>query len=121
MIVRNMNQEEVLRGLYRAHGGGTAAMLFDDADLQGILFLAQGMLKPGRELEDHVDPYEEIYYVLQGQGRMRVGDDRRVVRPGDAALIPCGAIHGLVNDGSEDCIILVVAAFPRHDQVREGR
>lgn len=110
MIVRNMNQEDVLAGLYRAHGGGYAAMLFDSRILQGMLFMAQGILQPGMTLELHADPYEEIYFVLKGEGLMRVGDDRQKVRQGDAIWIPQGALHSLENDGDENCIILVTAA-----------
>ena len=112
MIVRNMNQPEVLRGLYRAHGGGVAAMLLDDSLLTGMLFMAQGELKPGKAIELHADPYEEIYYVLQGKGLMTVGVERQRVALGDAVLIPAGALHSLENDGDKDCRILVVAALP---------
>ena len=115
MIVRNMNQQEVLQGLYRAHGGATAAMLLDSRILQGILFLAHGVLKPGKEIEVHIDPYEEIYYVLQGEGHMRVGDERTKVKSGDAIWIPFGSPHSLKNIGEEDCLILVIAAMPRSE------
>lgn len=113
MIVRNIKQEEVLAGLYSAHGGGVAAMLLDSRVLQGMLFLAQGMLKPGKTIEAHVDPYEEIYYVLHGEGLMMVGEDSQRVRCGDSIWIPYGYPHSLTNDGEKDCIVLVVAAMPR--------
>lgn len=116
MIVRNIDQEEVLRGLYSAHGGGAAAMLLDESVLQGVLFLAHGVLQPGNAIEAHVDPYEEIYYVLQGQGVMRVGDEKQRVRRGDAVWIPYGSVHGLENKGDEECIVLVVAAMPRAER-----
>lgn len=112
MIVRNMNQPGVQAGLYRAHGGGVAAMLLDERVLEGMLFLAQGILQPGKELEAHVDPYEEIYYVLQGEGLMRVGDQRQQVHTGDAIWIPHGAVHSLENNGDQDCVVLVAAAMP---------
>ena len=112
MIIRNFNQKEVLQGLYRAHGGGEAAMLLDSSVLRGMLFLAQGILRPGNMIEAHVDPYEEIYYVLQGEGRMMVGGDRQKVRCGDAIWIPHGSPHSLENDGDTDCVVLVVAAMP---------
>ncbi|MDY6970950.1 MAG: cupin domain-containing protein [Thermodesulfobacteriota bacterium] len=113
MIVRNMNQEEVLQGLYRAHGGGVAAMLLDSRVLQGILFLAHGILQPGKMLEAHIDPYEEIYYILQGEGIMMVGNEKQRVKSGDAIWLPHGLAHALENDTQEDCIILVIAAMPR--------
>ena len=113
IIIRNIKQEEVFRRWYVAHGGGAATMLFDSSELQGILFFAYGVLKPGRTIEAHIDPYEEIYYVLQGQGVMTVGDDRRKVNAGDAIWLPHGVPHSLTNDGNEDCTILVTAAMPR--------
>jgi len=112
MIIRNIRQEEVLQGLYCAHGGATAAMLLDSSVLQGILFFAHAVLKPGKVIESHVDPYEEIYYLLEGQGVMMVGDEQQKVNVGDTIWLPHGVPHSLVNDGEEDCIILVAAAMP---------
>ncbi len=94
-------------------GGATAAMLLDSSVLQGILFFAHAVLKPGKVIEPHIDPYEEIYYLLQGQGIMIVGDEQQKVNAGDATWLPYGVSHSLVNDGDEDCIILVVAAMSR--------
>jgi len=113
MIVRNFEQKEVLQGLYKAHGGADAAMLFDSSLLQGLLFLAHGVLRPGRVIEPHVDPYEEIYYMLQGEGMMMVDDETQRVKAGDATWIPHGSVHSLENDGEEDCLVLVIAAMPR--------
>jgi mannose-6-phosphate isomerase-like protein (cupin superfamily) len=42
---------------------------------------------------------EEIYYILEGEGVMRIGDDSRAVGPGDAIAIPPGAIHAIRNRG----------------------
>ncbi len=113
MIVRNIKQKEVLQGLYKAHGDNDAAMLLDSRVLQGILFLAHGVLKPGGMIEAHVDPYEEIYYVLQGEGIMMVEGEKQRVKPGDAIWIPFGSPHSVENDGDEDCVVLVIAAMPR--------
>lgn len=119
MIVRNINQKEVPKGLYRAHGGGEAAMLLDSSVLRGMLFLAQGILRPGKMIEAHVDPYEEIYYMLHGEGQMIVGEDRQKVRCGDAIWIPDGSLHSLENDGDKDCAVLIVAAMPGKVNNRE--
>jgi len=107
MIIRNINQEEVFHRWYIAHGGGMATMLFDSSELKGILFFAYGVLKPGKMIETHVDPYEEIYYVAHGQGVMRVGDDEQQVTDGDAIWIPRGSSHSMVNNRAEDCIVPV--------------
>jgi quercetin dioxygenase-like cupin family protein len=111
MIVRNIEQREVQQGLFRAHGGGVAAMLLDGSVLREILFLAQGVLMPGSIIESHVDPYEEIYYILEGQGLMTVGLEKRRVRRGDAVWIPQGSAHGLENDSGGECSVLVIAGM----------
>ena len=113
MIIKNLETEEVRRRWYIAHGGGMATMLFDSTELQGILFFAHAVLKPNRVLEPHIDPYEEIYYIIAGEGIMQVGDDEQQVTTGDAIWIPYGVSHSLLNNGSEDCLVLVTAAMPR--------
>jgi len=42
---------------------------------------------------------EEIYYILEGCGRMQVGDESRDVGPGDAIAIPPGSLHQITNTG----------------------
>ena len=113
MLVRNFNQKEVQQRLYKAHGAGDAAMLFDSSELQGFLFLAHGILAPGKVIEPHIDPYEEIYYILQGEGIMMVGGEEQKVTQGDATHIPYGSVHSLKNKGTSDCIVLIMAAMPR--------
>jgi len=110
MIVRNINDDEVMETTYRAHGGAIAQMILDRRVLKELGFLAIASLKPGKEIEAHVDPMEEIYFVLSGTGEMRVDGEKRPVKPGDAVWIPTGAAHTLLNDGREDCIVLVVAS-----------
>ena len=110
MIVRNLRDEEVLETTYRAHGGGIAQMILDRRVLKEIGFLAIAQIGPGKRLEAHVDPMEEIYFIMSGEGEMIVDDETRHVVPGDAIWLPTGSRHGLSNTGNEDCVILVVAA-----------
>lgn len=53
---------------------------------------------------------EEIYYFLAGQGRMHVGEEQRLVVPGDAVAIPPGAIHWIQNIGPETLVFLCCCA-----------
>jgi mannose-6-phosphate isomerase-like protein (cupin superfamily) len=93
VIVRNVNDKEVLETTYLAHGGAVAQMILDRRTLQEIGFLAIARLDAGKTLEAHVDPMEEIYFILAGKGEMMVGQETRQVKPGE-----------------EDCLILVVAS-----------
>ncbi len=110
MIVRNVNDKEVMDTTYLAHGGAIAQMILDRRTLKEIGFLAIASLKPGKEIEAHVDPMEEIYFVLSGSGEMSVDEEARAVKPGDAVWIPVGSSHALLNNGEEDCVVLVVAS-----------
>jgi len=120
VIKRNVEDEEVRRTFYQAHGGALARMIITAPDLRGMDFLAHASLAPGREIEDHLDPYEEIYFVLQGRGSMRVGTEIQEVGPLDAVYLPAGVPHGLTNTGPEELTILVVAAPPIRDLIERG-
>jgi mannose-6-phosphate isomerase-like protein (cupin superfamily) len=110
MIVRNLNDKEVLDTTYLAHGGAIAQMILDRRTLKEIGFLAIARLAPGKEIEAHVDPMEEIYFLLSGTGEMRVDEEARQVAAGDATWIPTGSRHALLNNSQKDCLILVVAS-----------
>ena len=63
--------------------------------------LAEARLPPGARTTPHYHPLtEEIYYLLEGTGRMRIGDRVRDVGPGDAIAIPPGAVHTIENTGN---------------------
>ena len=110
MIVRNLMDKEVLDTTYIAHGGAIAQMVLDRRTLREIGFLACATLAKGKEIESHVDPMEEIYFIMSGQGEMTVGENTRHVVAGDAIWIPAGSAHSLLNTGQNDCFILVVAS-----------
>ena len=110
MIVRNLRDKAVMETTYLAHGGAIAQMILDQRILKEIGFLAIATLAPGKVIEVHVDPMEEIYFVLSGSGEMGVDDESRQVEPGDATWLPAGSSHRLLNNGNEDLVILVVAS-----------
>ena len=63
--------------------------------------LAEARLPAGGSTAPHYHvKTEEIYYVLSGEGLMRVGEETRPVGPGDAIAIPPGAPHQITNTGS---------------------
>lgn len=110
MIVRNISDRVVMDTTYLAHGGAIAQMILDQRILKEIGFLAIAQLAPGKAIEAHIDPMEEIYFVLSGAGEMQVDEDKKEVGPGDAVWIPTGASHALLNTGDDECIVLVVAS-----------
>lgn len=62
--------------------------------------LAEARLPVGAATTTHYHPVmEEIYYILEGRGRMLIDDESRDVGPGDAIAIPPGATHQIINAG----------------------
>jgi mannose-6-phosphate isomerase-like protein (cupin superfamily) len=62
--------------------------------------LAEARLPPGAGTAPHHHVLtEEIYYILEGEGRMQVGDETGEVGAGDAVAIPPGAVHQITNTG----------------------
>ena len=112
MIVRNINDPEVIDTTYIAHRGGVARMVLTSSFLKSMEFFAYAVVPAGNELEEHIDPVEEIYFILHGVGLMRVGEDEQEVKTGDAVWIPAGDRHSLKNRGAETIAIIVVAAYP---------
>jgi mannose-6-phosphate isomerase-like protein (cupin superfamily) len=110
MIVRNVNDREVLETTYLAHGGAIAQMILDRRVLREIGFLAIANLAKGKTIESHKDPMEEIYFVVSGEGEISVDEETRHVIPGDATWIPAGSSHSLTNSSEKELVILVVAS-----------
>jgi mannose-6-phosphate isomerase-like protein (cupin superfamily) len=60
----------------------------------------------GHSHNDH----EEVYYVIEGRGKMVVGDDEFDIKTGDALYVPFGAFHTTYNTGILPLRLLWVTA-----------
>jgi len=48
----------------------------------------------------HTHPGDEISYVMEGEGELRVdGEDPRRVKAGESFVIPAGTVHDAINVG----------------------
>lgn len=73
--------------------------------------LAEARLPVGASTQEHYHPKaEEIYYITQGTGRMRIEGELREVKPGDAIAIPPGKKHKIWNTGAETLHLLCCCA-----------
>jgi len=70
-------------------------------------------LRPGQASTRHRHfDTEELYVVLEGMGRLRVGDDVLTLSPLSAALVEPGAVRQPFNDTDAEQLWLVVGAPP---------
>ena len=51
---------------------------------------------------------EQIYHVLEGEGLMDIGNERKVVRKHDVIFLPPGVPHSIQNTGLGDLTFIVV-------------
>lgn len=77
-------------------------------------------VEPGSEQVVHAHEPEQVYVIIAGEGRVRVGGGEREVSEGDAVHVPPNAEHGIRNtgDGTLEYVSAATPAFPR-EQVEE--
>ena len=61
---------------------------------------------------------EQIYYVLEGEGMLTLGKERRLMRPHDYVYLPPGVRHGFANTGTGALVFFVVTT-PAADRMAE--
>ncbi len=73
--------------------------------------LAEARLPAGGSTQEHFHARtEEIYFITAGTGRIRIEDEVRDVKPGDAVAILPGKRHKLWNTGDEPLTLLCCCA-----------
>lgn len=79
--------------------------------------LAEATVPVGGSTQAHRHPRaEELYLLVDGQGLMRIGEERRDVRAGDCVVIPPGAEHELANTGDVPLRLLCCCAPAYSDE-----
>lgn len=80
-------------------------------------------LEPGAEEGEHfhlegdpgscsVDSEDELYLCVAGEVTMIVGDERELLRPGDAVYVPEGVPHGVRNDSAAPADLVLLFGPP---------
>lgn len=66
-----------------------------------------GLIPPGRA-PDHFHRYDEVIYVLAGEGLLEIGGERAALRPGTCVHLPRTLVHCLANTGDDELRVLGV-------------
>jgi mannose-6-phosphate isomerase-like protein (cupin superfamily) len=96
----------------KGKGDVLGCAFFDDLKDCTISFRKR-VLQRGASLGKHMQKHDEIYYVVSGEGTIRINDNPLSVKAGDAVLTKKGNSHELIQAGEEDLAILVVFAKPQ--------
>jgi mannose-6-phosphate isomerase-like protein (cupin superfamily) len=66
-----------------------------------------GSIPPGRA-PDHFHHYEEVLFILKGEGRMWAGETNTPIAPGSCIYLPKGQVHCVENTGEGELRLLGV-------------
>jgi mannose-6-phosphate isomerase-like protein (cupin superfamily) len=66
-----------------------------------------GLVPPGRA-PDHFHRYDEVIYILEGEGVLEIGGEQAPLRPGSCVHLPRTLVHCLANTGESDLRLLGV-------------
>jgi mannose-6-phosphate isomerase-like protein (cupin superfamily) len=92
--------------------GLVSHILLEEGDAPGgELSVTWVDVEPGSEQKPHSHGPQQVYVIIRGTGRMKVGDDERDVGVGHMVFIPPSTEHGIVNTG-DDVLTYVSAATP---------
>jgi mannose-6-phosphate isomerase-like protein (cupin superfamily) len=106
MIIRSLHD---IPGFRAGDGSFLRELLHPAKEPLGIGYsLAHASVRPGDRTLPHRLRSAEVYVILEGTGRMRVGDESAEVGPGQAVLIPPGEVQSLENTGASDLAFLCI-------------
>jgi len=118
------NRKLILRRIsdtkpFKAMDGATIYEIFrpGNSKIKNI-GIAGGFLKPSQKALIHFHKIsEEIYYIVSGKGKVRVGDAKVKIREGDSIYIPIKTVHALENTSKTKPLrILAISAPPYSEE-----
>lgn len=80
------------------------------------LSLAVARLPAGKASRPHTLTQTELYFILEGQGRMHINDETRAVGAADAILIPPRSVQWIENTADSELRFLAVVSPPWREE-----
>lgn len=78
-----------------------------------FLFAGLNSFEPGQEHAPHAHQgQDKLYFVLQGEGIVQVGDVTELLCAGDTAFAPSGVVHSIRNPGPDRLVVMAILAPP---------
>ena len=108
ITAKDAGQVEMLPGVHRRTMGTT------DEEMLCEFFLEKDSLVP-----PHSHKNDQVGYVVSGQVEMTIGDQVRIIQPGDSYAIPGGITHSA--RAVVDSVVIDAFSPPRDDYRTEAR
>ena len=80
--------------------------------LRAITYVSFAKLQPSLSYQPHHhEDHEEVYYIINGTGKIKMGNEETRFRDGDIIYIPENITHSIINDGEEMIDFLAFGGF----------
>jgi mannose-6-phosphate isomerase-like protein (cupin superfamily) len=80
--------------------------------LKAITYVSYAKLQPSLSYEPHHhEDHEEVYYIINGTGKIKMGHEESRLRDGDIVYIPENTTHSIINDGEETIDFLAFGGY----------
>lgn len=80
------------------HGALKRVLLHREEALSTLCFVNEVEVAPGETIHSHAhETMQEVFYLLEGEGLMRLGEQSLTVREGDCLLVPPLVPHEMTN------------------------
>ena len=94
------------RGRHNGGGMTTGYNFFSQAKDLKMVFRKRA-LHQGSAIGYHLQTEDEVYYIVSGEGEMKMNDQTFKVKEGDAILTRPGSSHGLRPTGNKDLVVII--------------
>lgn len=102
-------QLEAAERTYFPTGRNTRVLIGAHSPVQAENFVMGYVeLEPGGSVPMHDHVQEEVYYIVEGNGTIEVGNETREVKTGDAVYIPPNDPHCLTNTSTKQMTMMFV-------------
>ena len=105
---------------YPGHFGGalSKALVGPENSGSSLMDFRISRYAPNAYVEEHVHKVQEqVYYVLEGEGVLTLGEEKHLMRLHDYVYVPPGVRHSFTNTGLSGLVFLVVTT-PADDEPR---
>lgn len=90
------------------NGGGTSTAYSFFSQVKNLkMTFRKRVLHKGSAIGYHLQKEDEVYYIVSGEGEMKINNETFKVKPGDAILTRPGSSHGLQPIGDNDLIVII--------------
>lgn len=119
MITKKIEEIEAFTGLE----GTQIRQIFSPIETNNAIrySIAHCTINPGNSSKSHKLKTSEMYYIVQGNGIMHVGEEQKQIKQHEAIFVPPMTKQFLENNGDVDLVVLCIVdpAWKQEDEISQ--